>query len=262
MTHILIVMRIHFYGCSFTKGGGLHGKNYHKFYEKNWYPKLWKLRGKEFLHSEENLFYDYSDFYNFPTVIENKTGVLVSNHSIVGNNNDHIFNTVYKNSILHPDDIHIVQWTLLHRRNIHNESTNKVYRCQGHPDHIQIFNLSDDTFLTIDDNLISLETYYRDYLINHYNEQLEKDNILRLSNLLYSMNNNIFFISYEELDDVSSIDNFILFDHMYLREYMTTNHLTIKDETNGDVDDLHLSIKGHSIISDYIISSISPRIRW
>jgi len=256
-------MRIHFYGCSFTKGGGLHSKEYHSHYEKVWYPKDWSERGKEFFLYGKEPYTGYGDHFNFPSHIGRVLGVEIINHSITANNNDYIFQVCYDSMVKYPNDIHILQWTILSRRNFFYESTKETLRVQGTMDLIHIFNQDKEDIL-YDPIYENLSSFYRDYLMYVYDYTYEKQNIHRLSNLLHSFNPNLYLFSYEDIGDVSYMDRFILFDNLHLRDYIDREKLTISDYTSFNHRDSHLSIYGHSIIGNYIINYISqssPAIR-
>lgn len=257
-------MRIHFYGCSFTKGGGLHSKEYHSNFKKDWYPTGWEERIQDFLLHGQGFFMEYADYFNFPSHIGRKLEVEIVNHSIVSNNNDYIYEVCYESIKNNPNDLHFIQWTILSRRNFFYEYTKERLRLQGNVDLIHVFT-QDGVDILNDPIYKTLSSFYKDYLIHTYDYTYESEKLVRLSDLLLSYNPNTFILSYEDIGFPTMENNrFILFDNLYLREYISLKKLSITDYSNGEFNDHHLSPYGHSIVGDYIISIInskSPRFR-
>ena len=213
-------MKIGFFGCSFTEGGGLNSPVFNEYAIKNnlipnEYEGEYKKTRKDFRYS---------------TLIGKDLNCEVENFGKGRSSNEYIFNQLYKHH--KKFDICVVQLTIYSRRYQWDEREEKF-------EHINDI-----------DN----------FTLNRFNREYARDQVSMMVNLFDSLNKKIYWMSHEDIPKNLKSDNLIYFEPKgHLHDFVMKNKLTFKHETNGYYDDLHYSIEGNRIIADKILEKINGK---
>ena len=236
-------MRIGFFGCSFTEGGGLNEPIFVDYAIRNNLIDISDLDNK--IRNENSTLtdreaasiygIDYSSPYNsiskkycYPTIVGKKLECEIKNLSKGSSSNEYIFKKLYENYQYF--DICIVQMSMYSRRYQWNEIEKKF-------EHIN----------QIDD-----------YTLHHHNNKYEHDKVSMMIDLFDKMNKKIYWIFQEEIPKNCKSKNIIYFDpDGNLRSFIYENKATISHETNKYFDDGHFSIEGNELISEKIVERIN-----
>ena len=213
-------MKIGFFGCSFTEGGGLNSPVFNEYAIKNnlipnEYEGEYKKTRKDFRYS---------------TLIGKNLNCEVENFGKGRSSNEYIFNQLYKHH--KKFDICVVQLTIYSRRYQWDEREEKF-------EHINDI-----------DN----------FTLNRFNREYARDQVSMMVNLFDSLNKKIYWMFHEDIPKNLKSNNLIYFEPKgHLHDFVMKNKLTFKHETNGYYDDLHYSIEGNRIIADKILEKINGK---
>ena len=241
---------IHFYGCSYSDGGGMDTKGYYDYIkDEDWvkeYPK-------ETVFDKDVFDIEFKNYFRFSNIIERKLNCKIKNHSCTGNNNQHIFDTLMdelENS--NSKDIHIVQWSHFWRQKFWYEENKKFYRLSGFQKNTVAFEENTDNQDCEDINNI-----FNQWVKYHFNEEYETQKIINYIKLLTSYSNDknipIYFMTWDKLPYKN--EKFIDF-HNKLSLNTLSNQDTIQNYTNGKIIDGHLSHIGNKEVAEKIINKL------
>jgi len=255
-------MKIHFYGCSYSDGGGMDLKKYHDLVKH----EEWAQEFGEITYYENHPYnYEFKDFFRFSDIIKRKLNCEIENKACTGNNNQNIFDTLMDELENDNNDIHIVQWSHFHRNKLWYEPTKKFYRLSGFEKNAIGF--EEDTDIGLEGDLTD---FHNQWIKNHFNQDYEVKKVVNFTKVLssYSDNKNIpiYFITWDELPYIN--DKFIRFHEKkelnWMQQY--SNHefklygeekkYTIKWSTNNIIDDNHLSYEGNLMVANKIINRL------
>ena len=213
-------MKIGFFGCSFTEGGGLNSPVFNEYAIKN------NLIPKEY----EGEYEKTRKGFRYSTLIGKNLNCEVENFGKGRSSNEYIFNQLYKHH--KKFDICVVQLTIYSRRYQWDEREEKF-------EHINDI-----------DN----------FTLNRFNREYARDQVSMMVNLFDSLNKKIYWMSHEDIPKNLKSDNLIYFEPKgHLHDFVMKNKLTFKHETNGYYDDLHYSIEGNRIIADKVLEKINGK---
>ena len=213
-------MKIGFFGCSFTEGGGLNSPVFNEYAIKN------KLISNEY---KENYEKTQNDF-RYSTLIGKDLNCEVENFGKGRSSNEYIFNQLYKHH--KKFDICVVQLTIYSRR----------YQWDEHKEKFEHINDIDN------------------FTLNRFNREYARDQVSMMINLFDSLDKKIYWIFHEDIPKNLKSNNLIYFEPKgHLHDFVMKNKLTFKHETNGYYDDLHYSIEGNRIIADKILEKINGK---
>lgn len=221
-------MKIGFFGCSFTEGGGLNSEEFYNWGVKNNLIK--KLNLEDYKGNFSNMYEDVKLEYRFSTLVGKKLNAEVTNFGMGSSSNEFIFNQLYKH--YKKFDVCVVQLSVYSRRYQWKESDNKFYHINN-----------------IDN-----------YTLNHFNADYARDQVSMMIDLFDNLNKKIYWMFHEDIPKTCKSNNIIRFGNKgHLHNFVTTNKLTFKDETSGYYNDLHYSLKGNKIIADKILEKINEK---
>ena len=213
-------MKIGFFGCSFTEGGGLNSPVFNEYAIKN------KLISNEYKGNYEKTQNDF----RYSTLIAKDLNCEVENFGKGCSSNEYIFNQLYEHH--KKFDICVVQLTIYSRRYQWDEREEKF-------EHINDI-----------DN----------FTLNRFNREYARDQVSMMVNLFDSLNKKIYWMFHEDIPKNLKSNNLIYFEPTgHLHDFVMKNKLTFKHETNGYYDDLHYSIEGNRIIADKILEKINGK---
>lgn len=255
---------IKFFGCSFTEGGGLDNIDYYNYIEN---PKQ-KLTywPENSTHQTRKDIVDFLENYKiqnrFTTILEKNINHSIKNYAKSQSSNDCILETLFKEIDENSNEIYFVILSLPQRRYWYYEIDNKKHN----------LNMLDFASNPFDNNeeYKGLYEHYKTYLQYIFNENIEIENICRNIKLFDSFaefkNSKIIWSAWEmgdyqtKLENLTSIaKNSLLFDGLSLKHFCIKEKLQIHTETNGIVNDNHISKYGNKIIAqkieEYIIQN-------
>ena len=213
-------MKIGFFGCSFTEGGGLNSPVFNEYAIKN------NLIPKEY----EGEYEKTRKGFRYSTLIGKNLNCEVENFGKGRSSNEYIFNQLYEHH--EKFDICIVQLTIYSRR----------YQWDEHKEKFEHIN--------------DIDTY----TLNRFNREYARDQVSMMINLFDSLDKKIYWMFHEDIPKNLKSDNLIYFEPKgHLHDFVIKNKLTFKHETNGYYDDLHYSIEGNRIIADKILEKINGK---
>ena len=233
-------MKIGFFGCSFTEGGGFNSPVYVDYAIKNNIIDISELDDKVKIwgNTEREAYETYGKDYNgpfnsiskkycYPTMVGKKLNCEVVNFAEGCASNEYTFKKLYEN--YQDFDICVAQFTLYSRRYQWNEGEEKF----------EHFNKIDN------------------YTLNHYNEEYTKDKVSMMIDLFDNLNKKIYWIFHEPIPKSCKSKNVIKFEPSgHLHDFIHLNKATFRFETNGNYIDDHFSMKGNDLISDKIVERI------
>ena len=213
-------MKIGFFGCSFTEGGGLNSPVFNEYAIKN------NLIPKEY----EGEYEKTRKSFRYSTLIGKNLNCEVENFGKGRSSNEYIFNQLYKHH--KKFDICVVQLTIYSRR----------YQWDEHEEKFEHINDIDN------------------FTLNRFNREYARDQVSMMVNLFDSLNKKIYWMFHEDIPENLKSNNLIYFEPKgHLHDFVMKNKLTFKHETNGYYDDLHYSIEGNRIIADKILEKINGK---
>ena len=256
---------INFYGCSFTDGGGLDINEYFDYAFEKGLTQINASDGTDHLHQ-------YRRENRFSTLVGKHFDCEVNNFAQTGNNNDNIVQKVHRNLSDNRGDIHIVQFSFYSRQKVYFDDTGEFYRL--------------NSLETLKSKKL-LYNYYKSFIRYHYKVEYEqykvKMYIDMLDSYVKSKSKTIYWMfwdiipngmfKYKDVDEWTesngefeegtldltiNTDNLISFPpDGYMQMWAKVNKLLISGETDGKIDDCHLSQKGNGEVAKIIIEVLS-----
>ena len=213
-------MKIGFFGCSFTEGGGLNSPVFNEYATKN------NLIPKEY----EGEYEKTRKGFRYSTLIGKDLNCEVENFGKGRSSNEYIFNQLYEHH--KKFDICVVQLTIYSRR----------YQWDEHKEKFEHINDIDN------------------FTLNRFNREYARDQVSMMINLFDSLDKKIYWIFHEDIPKNLKSNNLIYFEPKgHLHDFVMKNKLTFKHETNGYYDDLHYSLEGNRIIADKVLEKINGK---
>ena len=227
-------MKIGFFGCSMTEGGGLNSPVWNEYAIKN------NIISKEYVGRYEKL----RDDYRFSTLVGKELNCEVENLALSRNSNENIINQLYE----HKDkfDICVVQFSIFTRRYIWNEPENKFYNISG-------VDFSEHPYLN-NEKLKPLHETYLNYVAYHHNEKYVKDHLCRYVDLFDNLGKRIYWIFYQPVPKMKKRSNVLYWN---LVDWANNNRLEFRHFTDGFYNDRHLSLKGNELVANKIVKKIN-----
>ena len=224
-------MKIGFFGCSFTEGGGLNSPNWNEYAIKhNLIPKSLKGRCGEVMKK-----------YRYSTLIGNELNCEVKNFAISGGSNETILNLLFDN--YDNFDICVFQFTMFDRMKIYDDKTSSFYDINGKE-------------ANAPKNVIN---YFLKTITEHQSRDYEiykvKQVIKLYDNIFEKINKKIIWLFADMIEDVQS-KNVIYLEPIGLHKYMVENKYTFKQVTNEFYDDWHWAPTGHRHLAKKIMEKI------
>lgn len=252
---------IKFFGCSYTEGGGLDNINYYNFLKNEnleYYPSY--IKTDKFIH-RDNIVAKLEKFKfdnRFTEIINKELNGIVLNLAVSQSSNDFIFEKLFKEIENNKNEVYFVILSIFHRRYWFYDYDKKKYN-------LNMPNMNGEPFNN-DENYIPFHNHYLEYLKIIFNLYDELETIFRnikLFNSFAKEKNSKIIWSVWELDNLklekkleSLAENTIKFDGLYLKNYCVKNQYQIHYETNGLVDDNHITLKGNQEIAKIFINYI------
>ena len=258
-------MRIGFFGCSFTEGGGLDGVEWNKYALKNkLIPSKWDIEKNgnpdEGLdtRAHRDLCEKYAKQHRFSHLVGQKLNCEVENLSQSRSSNEFIIDKLYREldfRTFNNFDIIVVQFTIVIRRYIWWEPDNRFYNISG-------MDFSGHPLLRHKDqrvgHLNALQETCANYISYNHNESYEQDKIAMMVDLFDSYGKKIYWMFYEPIPRNCKSKNIIYFEpDGHLHKWSEQNNFTINKDTNGEYQDNHFSVKGHEVIAEKIVEKIN-----
>ena len=213
-------MKIGFFGCSFTEGGGLNSPVFNEYAIKN------KLISKEY---KENYKKTRNDF-RYSTLVGKDLNCEVENFGKGCSSNEYIFNQLYEHH--KKFDICVVQLTIYSRRYQWDESK-------------EIF-----------EHINDIDTY----TLNRFNREYAEEQVGMMINLFDNLDTKIYWLFHDPIPKNCKSKNIVHFKpNGHLHEFVKKYKLRFTDETKGYYRDKHYSIEGNRIIADKILEKINGK---
>jgi hypothetical protein len=259
-------MRLHFFGCSFTEGGGLDNFDYYNYNTNKNYNINDNIKEQ---HEEVA---SYKKEHRYSNIVGNLLNKESKNYAIGCNSNEAILKKVFEvvNDLnTSKDDIFIIQTTFYSRKFYWYEpileflSVNATemweWPYRDKKEWMPLHQLH---------NLNLKYTHNEEYEINKllmnmelYNSYFDKKGIkifwVPWRELTFNVGEMEKFEIHKKL--LKTIPNIIFFDNKSMEKYIETNKLSIKDEFKNS-SDKHKSIKGHQIIARKLIEFLKEKI--
>lgn len=228
-------MKIGFFGCSFTEGGGLNSPVWNEYAIKH------NLIPKEF----EGQYEKVKEHYRFSTLIGNELNCEVENFGVSAGSNDTILNNLFEN--YNNFDISVVQFSLYHRMNIYDDNTSSFYNVNG------------TEASSVPKNVID---YFTNTVTNHQSIDYEQYKIRQMvelyDNLFEKLNKKVIWLFQEPIPKNIKSKNVLYFEPSgHLHDFIVNNKHTFTQLTNGFYDDSHYTPEGHQLISKKIMEKIN-----
>ena len=254
-------MKIGFFGCSFTEGGGLDSPFLNKWaIENNIVPKEYKIEPETILntllaapnkHSIHPNCVRLKNNYRFSSLVGRELNCDTENFGVSCGSNETILNNLYKN--YERFDICVVQFSLYQRMKIWDEETKRFYSVNG-------------LDANAPQNVID---YFSTTYTQHYSESYEQYKITQLINLydkiFESLDKKVIWMFNDPIPKNCESKNIVYFESInqfgepfgHLQGFVQRNKLTLTDETKGFYNDIHYSLEGHKIIANKILEKIN-----
>lgn len=259
-------MKIHFFGCSFTEGGGLDDFDYYNYNTGKNYNIDDNKREE---HEAVRL---YKEEHRYSNVVGKLLNVETENYAIGCNSNDGILKKIYEvvnDSKTSQDDIFFVQTSFYSRKFYWYEPTEEFVSVNASQKWEWPFR-NMDIWMPLYD-LHNLNLKYA------HNEQYELDKLLiniELYNAYFKEKGiKIFWTPWPDLtlepyptkiaeinkNLQEKIPNIMFFDGGCMGRYIGENKLQIRDEFKQSMD-AHKSLEGHRIIGEKIAEFLKEKI--
>jgi len=256
-------MRLNFFGCSFTEGGGLDNIEYYNL--KN---------NSSLTHTDdgawETITY-WKENNRYSSIIGNILNVNVRNFAEGCNSNENILNKLYEVLNLediNKDDIFIVQTSIYTRRHFWYEPMQEFYS-------INDLNFSGWPYSSRD-YMKPLNDLYNLYSMYSHNEEYEIKKVINNIDLYnaYAKEKGlkIFWVPWAELqtdkknwneirktNDLLVDKNLILFDGLSMGTFTGGEKLLMCDEYK-EITDRHKSVEGHKVVAEMISEFLKNKI--
>lgn len=229
-------MKIGFFGCSFTEGGGLNSPIWNKYAIKH------NLIPKEF----EGQYEKVKKHYRFSTLIGNELNCEVENFAVGGSSNETILNKLFEN--YEKFDINIVQFSLFNRLRIYDENTKSFYDVNG---------LEANAPKNTIDYFTKTVTEYQS---QDYERYKIKQMVELYDKLFENLNKRIIWLFHEAVPKNLNSKNMIYFEpYGNIHDFVIEQECTFVQETKGYYDDSHYTPRGHELISKKILEKINEK---
>jgi hypothetical protein len=256
-------MKINFYGCSFSDGGGMDRWDWFQgIKDEDWVNPMLRKRILKQGHNRKgfsDLLYMFKDLHKFSTLVCKEFNCDLGDYAYTANNNQNIRDEVWNNIREDDGKIHIVQWSIPERRKLWYEKTEKFYRMQSNLDKPNAFEENTEVSLQSD----TLQSIQYHYLKHCFNMEYEMQKLKMYTELLhtfaYDKGHQIYFMFHDIPDGivVEPSANHITFDGMEVGRWINKNELTIQAESKGLVNnDRHYSREGNILIANKIIETL------
>ena len=257
-------MKIHFFGCSFTEGGGLDNFDYFNLKQNKNYIINDNIRDQ---FEEVRLFKEAN---RYSKIVEGLMNVETKNYAEGCNSNENILNKVFeivnKDTTTH-EDVFIIQTSIYSRKHFWYEPTNEFYS-------INALGKSDWPYQNKEEYM-PLHQLYNLHSMYSHNEEYEMKKLLNQIDLFNSYfkekNIKLFWAPWPELTSSiineeilkfnKSIEdkNIILFDGFSMGTYSSNKKLLMCDEFES-ITDRHKSITGHKTIANKIVEFLKEKL--
>lgn len=247
---------IKFFGCSFTEGGGLDNIAYYNYIESPKVPLTYWPENST--HESRKDIVEFLENYKienrFTTILEKNIKHSIKNYATSQSPNDLIFEQLFSEINNNKNEVYFVILSLLTRRYWYYELDGKMHK----------LNMPDFSSNPFDNNeeYRVLYEHYKTYLEYIFNTNVELQNVCRniklFDSFAKSKNSKIIWSAWDigsknGLGNIENIaDNHLSFDGLSLKYYCMNNKLQIHDDTNGSVNDNHISKYGNVIIAKKI----------
>jgi hypothetical protein len=246
-------MRINFFGCSFTEGGGLDNIDYYNF----------KTNSKLKDYTSENNYFlrKFKEKYRYTNVVEKLTKCKIRNFATGCNSNENIINKLFEivnSDDIKEDDIFVVQTSIHSRKHFWYEPTQEFYS-------VNTLEMSGWPYQN-KDIMKKLNELYNLYFTYSHNQEYEIKKLLMQIDLCNSYFKEkglkIFWMPWPDFIsgdwnlirkyNSKLIDkNFIFFDGVSMGTFIDSNGYRIRDEFSNSIDS-HKSVKGHRIVAERV----------
>ena len=233
--------KIYSFGCSFTEGGGMNNRNFHRYLNNDTnYSKI--PEGVLPEHQE------YANYHSFPGYLSRLLNCEAENYGTSRASNELIINMAYDkiSSLENTDNILVtIQTSILSRILLQLPHENK--------------SITVNNFVNIEG---SVKTYYELYVCEffdaHYAYKKLLQEIEAYTAWFKQKNVDVIWLLYEaDLKDIPTNKPHIAeFDNLDLMRFSKNNKLTITDLPKFPYDDAHFSPKGHEIIANKIFEHL------
>lgn len=232
------------FGCSYTFGGGLNNRNFHRY-----------LKGDSYVSEEpegvlpEHIMYARDNAY--PARLARLLDCDFINYGESRASNEFIFNLAYENIKNIKDPEHtLVTIQTSHLNRILLQLVDKKMQ----------YNVNNFSIL-LDDEIVreNIKEYYKLFIKNFFDEEYEYKKVLQNIEMMsaYSKHRNvdILFLIYEKPSSYKNTDPnpyIVDFETKDLREFANVNSIRIEDLPNIKWKDTHFSPDGHELIASKI----------
>lgn len=259
-------MKIHFFGCSFTEGGGLDNFDYYNYNTGKNYDINNNIREE---HEEVSMF---KQFHRYSTLVGNMLGLQTNNYAIGCNSNEGILKSVFEvlsDSTTTKDDVFIVQTSFYNRKFYWYEPVEEFLS-------VNALDLGAWPYRNKEE-WVALHKLHNLNLMYAHNEQYEIDKLLANMQLYNSYFKEkgvkVFWTPWPDLtlepfpskidkineELLKTIPNIIFYDGKSMGRYITDNSLQIRNDFKQSIDS-HKSLKGHRIIAEKIVDYLNNKI--
>jgi hypothetical protein len=259
-------MNIHFFGCSFTEGGGLDNFDYYNYNTGLNYNIDNNIREE---YEEVRLF---KEDKRYSSIVGKLMGVKINNYAIGCNSNEGILKKVFEvlnDSDTTENDIFIVQTSFYSRKFYWYEPTEEFLSVNAlekedwpyrnmeiwMPLH-QLHNLNVkcahneqyeiDKLIT---NMQIYNSYFKEKGIKLFWTPWPDLTLEKFPTEINKFNNNL----------LQKIPNIIFYDRKSMGRYITDNELQIRDDFKESMDS-HKSLKGHEMIANKIVEFLKKKL--
>lgn len=259
-------MKMHFFGCSFTEGGGLDNFDYYNFVTGKNYninDNVQKEHIEVQMHKEEN---------RYSSVVGNILGLEVKNYAVGANSNEAILKKLFEivnDKSTKQNDIFIVQPSFYSRKFYWYEPTNEFLS-------INSLKKSDWPYRDKQEYMPLNELHNLNiaYCHNEEYEFFKFLNNMELYNSYFKEKNiKLFWTPWLDLSiknlhselDIDNIEysnkykNVIFYENKSMGRYICDNNLLICN-TSAKVNDFHKSIEGHQLIGEKITEYLKEKL--
>lgn len=259
-------MKLHFFGCSFTEGGGLDNFDYYHHNTGIKYNIEDNIREQ---HEEVR---EYKEKNRYSSIVGDILGLEVKNYAIGCNSNEGILKKLFEivtNTETSNDDIFIVQTSFYSRKFYWYEPTSEFLSVNAtQPGDWPYRNM--DIWMPLHQlhNLNLSYCHNEEYEISKlfmnmelFNSYFKEKNIKLFWTPWPDLTLEPFPLKIDKINQelLKSIPNIIFYDGKSMGRYITDNELQIKDDFKESVDS-HKSLKGHNIIGTKIADYLKNKL--
>jgi hypothetical protein len=259
-------MKIHFFGCSFTDGGGLDDFDYYNYNT----GKNYNINDDK--REEHEMVRLYKEEHRYSNIVGKLLNIEIENYAFGCNSNEAILKKVFEivnDSKTSKDDIFFVQISFLSRKFYWYEPTEEFLS-------INAAGTADWPFRNRE-IMMPLHQLHNLNLKYTHNEQYELDKLLmniELYNAYFKEKGiKIFWTTWPDLTLeewptiifeineklIEKFPNILMYDGGCMGRYVCDNKLQIKDDYK-ESNDQHKSLKGHQEIAKKIVEFLKEKI--